>query len=101
MDRNRIGSSVWATFAAGGDLPAVLAGAAKRAIVADLALAMAAAGVSRAELARRMRTSRVSVRRLLDPGHARMTLATLTAACAALGLRVEVRLVPAHQEPPQ
>ena len=50
--------------------------------------------VSKAELARRMQTSRSHVDRLLDPGNTSVTLATLARASAALGLRLQIKLSP-------
>ena len=53
---------------------------------------MRAAGVSQAEMARRMRTSRAVVRRLLDDKDPSVTLATINRAAVALGKQIELRL---------
>ena len=64
----------------------------KRVLVWDLQRAMRAAGVSQAEMARRMRTSRAVVRRLLDDKDPSVTLATISRAAIALGKQIELRL---------
>ncbi len=51
-------------------------------------------GVTPAEMARRMRTSRPTVYRLLDPAERGATLDTLERASLALGMDLEIRLVP-------
>ena len=48
--------------------------------------AMREQGLSKAELARRLETSRTAVNRLLDPDDTGVTLITLTRAARALGL---------------
>ncbi len=53
---------------------------------------MQAAGVSQAEMARRMKTSRALVRRLLDDKDSSVTLATISRAALALGKQVEFKL---------
>jgi hypothetical protein len=50
--------------------------------------------VSKASLARLMRTSRAHVDRLLDPANTSVTLATLTRASGSLGLRLQLSLQP-------
>jgi len=51
--------------------------------------------VTPAEMARRMRTSRPTVYRLLDPAERGATLDTLERASFALGLQMEIKLMPA------
>ena len=77
-----------------GEWEDVLALARKKMIAADLRTAMKARKVTPAELARRMKTSRQAVYRLLDPEEPGATLDTLARASAALSLDLEVRLVP-------
>jgi antitoxin HicB len=55
-------------------------------------------GVSVAELARRMGTSRVQVARLLDGANTKVTVESLQRAASALGKRVEVRIVDAPRQ---
>ena len=60
----------------------------------ELRKAMKAQKVTPAEMARRMKTSRPTVYRLLDPAEPGATLDTLERASAALGLELQIHLVP-------
>lgn len=51
--------------------------------------------VTKTELALRMKTSRTSLDRMLDPANPSLTVASLGKAPAALGRKVELRFVPA------
>ena len=64
----------------------------KRHLANDLATAMRKEGISQSELARRMRTSRAVVHRLLKADDPSVTLATLSRAAVALGRKVKVTL---------
>ena len=75
-----------------GRLEEATAIAIKRVLAWDLQRAIRAAGVSQAEMARRMRTSRAVVRRLLDDKDPSVTLATISRAAIALGKQIELRL---------
>jgi antitoxin HicB len=66
--------------------------AAKRVIAYQIAQEMERTHVSQSELARRMRTSRSSVDRLLDPENPSVTLATLERAASAVGKRLKIQL---------
>lgn len=66
--------------------------AAKRVIAYQIAQEMERAHISQAELARRMRTSRSSVERLLDPDNPSVTLVTLERAASAVGKRLVIQL---------
>ena len=67
----------------------------RKKILADaLQRAMKAQHVTPAEMARRMGTSRPTVYRLLDPAERGATLDTLERASFALGLNLEIKLVP-------
>jgi len=68
--------------------------ATKTAYAAELTAVMQRDGVSRAELARRMHTSRSTVGRVLDPADESVTLSTLSRAAAALGREPAVSLAP-------
>ena len=48
--------------------------------------------LSKTEMSRRMRTSRASLERLLDPGNQSVTLQTLDRAARALGKRLQISL---------
>ena len=67
--------------------------AAKRIATLQVERLMEKSGVTKAELARRMRTSRAQVARLLDPGTPSVNLTTLFKAAAALGKTVRLSLV--------
>lgn len=68
------------------------ASAEKAVIAMELEAAMAAEGVSRAELARRMKTSPAAVTRLLNPDETAVTLKTLQKAATALRRVVHIHL---------
>jgi transcriptional regulator with XRE-family HTH domain len=65
----------------------------KRVIAWQLEQAAKDAGVAKAELARRMGTSRAQVDRILDPVNNKVQLDTLQRAARALGRRLEMVLV--------
>ena len=66
--------------------------AAKRVIAFQIAQEMERANISQSELARRMKTSRSAVERLLDPANPSVTLSTLERAASAVGKRLKVQL---------
>ena len=66
--------------------------AAKRVIAYQIAQEMDRANISQSELARRMKTSRSSVERLLDPANPSVTLVTLERAASAVGKRLRIGL---------
>ena len=66
--------------------------AAKRVIAFQIAHEMELAHISQSELARRMKTSRSSVERLLDPTNPSVTLQTLERAASAVGKRLTIQL---------
>ena len=70
----------------------VQATAIKRVLAWQLQQAMEAAHISKAEMARRMQTSRSHLDRLLDPDNERVQLDTLMKAAAAVGKRVRIEL---------
>ncbi len=55
--------------------------------------AMEEGKISKAEMARRMHTSRAALDRLLDPGNVSVTLQTLTRAAQAVGRDLRIELV--------
>lgn len=65
---------------------------AKRALAFEIARLMAEQQLSKAEMARRMNTSRAAVDRLLDYDSGSATLATLEKAATALDRRLHVAL---------
>lgn len=72
-----------------GDVSAV---AVKRVIAQKMATVMKKKGLSKAEMARRMHTSRAALDRLLDPENASVTLQTLQSAAHVLGGRLKIQL---------
>jgi antitoxin HicB len=64
----------------------------KRELATELQRALKKQKVSQSELARRMRTSRAVVHRLLKSNDPSVTLATISRAAVALGRRVKVSL---------
>ena len=65
----------------------------KRVIAYQISQLMEDQRLSKAEMSRRMRTSRASVDRLLDPNNESATLITLEKAALALGKRLQVAIV--------
>ena len=65
----------------------------KRVIAFQISQLMSEQSLSKAEMARRMQTSRAAVDRLLDPQNESATLSTLEKAALALGKRLQVALV--------
>jgi hypothetical protein len=59
----------------------------------DLVKEMERQKISSAEMAKRMKTSRSAVRRLLDPTYAGTTVKTLRRVAIAMGYKMEIRLV--------
>jgi DNA-binding Xre family transcriptional regulator len=75
-----------------GILAEVEAVAVKRVIAFQLAELMKKNKMTKTQLARRMRTSRSALERLLDPENASVTLLTLERAARALGKRIRIEL---------
>ncbi len=69
--------------------------AVKRVIAYQLGEMMKEQGLSKTALAGRMKTSRASLERLLDPENASVTLLTLERAARALGMRIKIELAAA------
>ena len=65
----------------------------KRVLAMQLEEAMKQRKLTKIEMARRMRTSRVQLDRLLDPDNDSVTLATLRRAAAIVGREVRLELV--------
>ena len=67
--------------------------AVKRVLAWRLAEAMTAQRISKAEMARRMKTSRKALDRLLDPENVSVTLITMEKAAHALNMKLMVGLI--------
>jgi predicted XRE-type DNA-binding protein len=78
-----------------GLLHEVAALALKRVVALQITRLIENQHITKTELAGRMGTSRASVDRLLDPENPSLTIGSLGKAAAALGRKVELRLVPA------
>ena len=89
----RIGSSFDGFLKEQGLYAEVNAGAAKKLLALELSRALAEKSITKTELASRMRTSRAAVNRLLDPANFALNLQTVSKAAAALGKKIEIRLV--------
>ena len=87
-----VGSNFEDFLAEEGRLEQATALAIKRVLAWELERAMKESNVSQAELARRMKTSRAVVHRLLDANDPSVTLATISKAATALGRSVRVAL---------
>ena len=76
-----------------GSRAAIESAAVKRVVALQIADAMEHQKVTKTDLARRMRTSRVAVDRLLDTTSGSVTLGTLQRAASALGCRLSVQFM--------
>ena len=92
MAKKNIGSDFDAFLDEEGLLEDVTAVAVKRFIAFQLAAKMDETNLSKAEMARRMETSRSALDRLLDPDNSSVTLQTLQSAVQALGGRLKIEL---------
>ena len=93
MNEKHLGSSLDDFWEEEGRLAEAEAVAAKRVLAFQIGKLMEEQQLSKAEMARRMSTSRAAVDRLLDSDSESATLATLEMATAALGRRLYVALV--------
>jgi len=91
--KGRIGSSFDEFLKEEGIYDEVETTAIKRVVAWQLEQAMKAKRISKLQMARRMRTSRSQLDRLLDLGHGRVTLETLSRAAQVLGRHIRLELV--------
>ena len=91
--KSRIGSSFDDFLKKKGIYEEVTARAIKRVIARQLGALMDNEGLTKTELARRMKTSRAQLDRLLDPDNESVTLGTLTRAARAVGRQLRMELV--------
>mgnify|MGYP001152466603 FL=1 len=92
MDKKHIGGDFDDFLRDEGILDEAEAIAAKRVIAYQITQEMQRAHISHSELARRMKTSRSAVDRLLDPANPSVTLVTLERAASAVGKRLKIQL---------
>lgn len=93
MKKKNIGSTFDSWLREEGIYEEASANAIKRVIARQIAAAMSQKGLSKAEMARRMSTSRASLDRLLDPENGAITLSTLHKAATVVGREIRLELV--------
>ena len=92
MRQKHLGSKLEDFLAEDGILEECRASAIKFKIARELQKAMAEQNISKAQIARRLRTSRTGVDRLLDPKNTAITLNTMAKVAHLLGKRIEFAL---------
>lgn len=70
----------------------VTAHAAKRVLAWQISEAMKAKGISKSDMAKKMKTSRSQLDRLLDPDNSKVLLETVQRAASVIGKRVTIML---------
>ena len=93
MKKKNIGSSFDSWLREEGIYEEVSSAAIKRVLARQLEAEMRRREITKAEMARRMHTSRAALDRLLDPENAAVTLATLRKAALAVGRDIRLELV--------
>jgi antitoxin HicB len=93
MTKKNIGSSFDSWLREEGIYEEVTGKAIKRVLARQIEAAMKEEHLSKAEMARRMHTSRAALDRLLDPEHDAVTLSTLRKAATAIGRQLRLELV--------
>jgi DNA-binding phage protein len=91
--KGRIGSSFDDFLKDDGIYEEVTARAIKRVIARQLGALMQDQGLTKSRLAKRMKTSRAQLDRVLDPDNESVTLDTLTRAAQAVGRQLRMELV--------
>lgn len=92
MKRKHLGSNFEDFLAKQGILEECRAAAIKFKISRELEKAMSERKLSKAEIAKRLKTSRTGVDRLLDPDNTSITLNTMAKVANLLGKRIEFAL---------
>ena len=93
MKKQNIGSTFDSWLREEGLYEEVTATAIKRVLARQVEEAMKERNLTKAEMARRMRTSRAALDRLLDPEYAAVTLSTLRKAAVAVGRELRLELI--------
>jgi antitoxin HicB len=93
MKKNRLGSDFDEFLQSRGLLDVAEAAAIKRVIAFEIAKGMKRRKLSKTQMANRMKTSRASLERLLDPENPSVTLGTLERAATVLGKKLKVEFV--------
>lgn len=92
MKRKHLGSNFEDFLASDGILEDCRAGAIKFKIAHELEKIMSERSISKAEMAKRLKTSRTAIDRLLDPANTSITLNTMAKVASLLGKRIEFAL---------
>jgi predicted XRE-type DNA-binding protein len=93
MKKKNIGSSLDSLLREEGIYEDVTATAIKRTLARQVEAAMQEKQLTKAEMARKMHTSRGALDRLLDPDYDAVTLSTLRKAAVAVGREIRIELV--------
>jgi len=93
VNENHIGSDFDDFLTEEGMLEEVETVAVKRVLAFQIREMMESQNLSKAEMARRMRTSRAALERLLDPDNRSVTLNTMDKAARSLGKRLRLTLM--------
>ncbi len=93
MKKKNIGSSFDSWLREEGIYEQATSNAIKRVLARQVADAMKERQLSKAEMAKRMHTSRAALDRLLDPENDAVTLSTLQKAAAAVGHEIRLELI--------
>jgi antitoxin HicB len=93
VKKSKFGSSFDSWLREEGIYEEVMANAIKRVLARQVEAAMREKSFSKAEMARRMHTSRAALDRLLDPCNDSVTLGTLRKAAEAVGREIRLELV--------
>jgi hypothetical protein len=93
MKKKNIGSTFDSWLREEGLYEEVSATAIKRVVARQVEAAMREKGLTKAEMARRMHTSRTALDRLLDADNDAVTLGTLRKAAAVVGREIRLELV--------
>lgn len=92
MTNKHIGSSLDDFLKEEGMLDEAAAHALKRVLATQIAEAMDAEGLTKTAMARRMKTSRAQLDRLLDPNNEKVQLDTVQRAASAVGRTLRIEL---------
>lgn len=94
MSKAHLGSQFDEFLEEEGMLQSATATAVKRVIAWQIEEAMRSRHLTKTDMAKKMRTSRAALNRLLDESDTSLTLTTLASAAAALGKKIRVELIP-------
>jgi hypothetical protein len=92
INKKHVGSTLDDLLAEDGTLAEVEAVACKRVLAWELSKEMQRQRISKSEMARRMKTSRPALDRLLDPSNDSVTLRTLGKAASVIGKHLHMEL---------